>query len=214
MAAFEPEDVGDEDSADNFHWYGDDEGVDYKPNGSVSAYFPVCFRVSTKSVSPLASSVGSGKCGSSSVSMGTGDDNVLPPDLVSSLLRAVSPADWHCLVAADTGATDHMLPNRSAFISYKSVWHLLVRMGNNSYAPVLGRGTAIVPLNGQRLLIQDVLHVPALWVPLYSLQAHLCQPGCGFVGSFDTGMHVYFSGVVLSVDMYTDCHLSYDPPGK
>jgi hypothetical protein len=27
-------------------------------------------------------------------------------------------------------------------------------------------------------------------------------------------MHVYFPGVVLSVDMSTDCHLSYEPLGK
>ena len=107
-----------------------------------------------------------------------------------------------------------MLPDRSAFISYKSVRSLRVRMGNNSYAPVLGRGTAIISLNGQRLLIRNVLHVPALRVPLYSLRAHLRQRGCGFVGSFDTGMHVYFPGVVLSVDMSTDCHLSYEPLGK
>ena len=84
-------------------------------------------------------------------------------------------------------------------------------MGNNSYAPVLGRGTAIISLNGQRLLIRNVLHVPALRVPLYSLRAHLRQRGCGFVGSFNTGMHVYFPDVVLSVDMSMDCHLSYEP---
>jgi hypothetical protein len=87
-------------------------------------------------------------------------------------------------------------------------------MGNNSYAPVLGRGTAIISLNGQCLLICNVLHVLALRVPLYSLWAHLRQPGCGFVGSHDTGMHVYFPGVVLSVDMSTNCHLSYAPLGK
>jgi hypothetical protein len=27
-------------------------------------------------------------------------------------------------------------------------------------------------------------------------------------------MHVYFPGVVLSVDMSTNCHLSYKPLGK
>jgi hypothetical protein len=74
------EEVGDEDSADDFRWYGDDEGATYKPNGSVSIYFPSCSRVSTESVSP-------------SISISTGDDIVLPPDLVSSLLRAISPAD-------------------------------------------------------------------------------------------------------------------------
>ena len=152
--------------------------------------------------------------GAPSASVVSGDDIVLPSDLVSSLLRAISPGELLRLVVADTGATDHMLPDRSAFISYKSVHHLCVWMGNNSYAPVLGWGTAIVSLNGQRLLIRNVLHVPALRVPLYSLRAHLRQRGCGFIGSFETGMHVYFLGVVLSVDMSTDCHLSYEPLGK
>ena len=115
---------------------------------------------------------------------------------------------------ADTSATDHMVPDRSAFISYKAIWNLCVRMGNNSFAPVLGRGTAIISLNGQRILIRHVLHFPALWVPLYSLRAHLRQRGCGFVGSHDTGMHVYFPGLVLSVDTSTDCHLTYEPLGK
>ncbi len=150
----------------------------------------------------------------SSISTTSGDDIVLPPDLVSSLLGAVSPTDLNRLVVADTGATNHMLPDHLAFISYKSVWHLRVWMGNNSYAPVLGRGTVIVSLNGQRLLIQNVLHVPALRVQLYSLWAHLHQSGCRFIGSFATGMHVYFPGVVLSVDMSTNCHLSYEPLGK
>ncbi len=146
--------------------------------------------------------------------MTSGDDIVLPPNLVFSLLGDVSPTDFYRLVVADTGATNPMLPDRSTFISYKSVWHLCIRMGNNSYAPVLGRGTAIVSLNGQRLLIRNVLHVPALRVPLYSLWAHLRQSGCRFIKSFATGMHVYFLGVILNVDMSTNCHLSYEPLGK
>ncbi len=134
-----------------------------------------------------------------------------------ALLTAISPNDstaglW--LVMADPGAMDHMVPDHSAFISYKAVRNLCVRMGNNSYAPVLGRGTAIILLNGQRLLIRNVLHIPALRVPLYSLRAHIRHRGCGFVGSYDTGMHVYFPGVVLSVDTLTNCHLSYEPLGK
>ena len=109
---------------------------------------------------------------------------------------------------------DHMVSEGSAFIWYKVVRNLRVRMGNNSYAPVLGRGTATILLNGQGLLIWNVLHVPALCVPLYSLRAHLYQRGCGFVGSYNTGMHVYFPGVVLSMDTSINCHLSYRPIGK
>ena len=107
-----------------------------------------------------------------------------------------------------------MVPDCGAFISYKSVHGLRVRMGNNSFAPVLGRGTAIISLNGQHLLIRHVLHVPELCVPLYSLRAHLRQSGCGFVGSHETGLHVYFPGIVLTVDMSSDCHLAYKPLGK
>ena len=87
-------------------------------------------------------------------------------------------------------------------------------MGNNSFAPVLGHGTAIISLNGQRLLIPNVLHVAGLRVPLYSLRAHLRHSGCSFLGSYETGMHVYFPGVVLTVNTSSDCHLSYEPLGK
>jgi hypothetical protein len=144
------------------------------------------------------------------------DDIILPPGLVSAFDRAVSPeafVEGLRLVVADTGVTDHMVPDHSAFISYKAIRNLRVRMGKNSFAPVLGRGTAIISLNGQRILIRHVLHVPLLLVPLYSLRAHLRQRGCGFVGSHDTGMHVYFPGLVLSVDTSTDCHLTYEPLG-
>jgi hypothetical protein len=87
-------------------------------------------------------------------------------------------------------------------------------MVNNSFAPVLGHGTAIILMNGQRILIRNALHVPGLWVPLYSLCAHLRQVGCGFLGSYKTGMHIYFPGVVLTVDTSLDCHLSYKLLGK
>ncbi len=87
-------------------------------------------------------------------------------------------------------------------------------MGNNSFAPVLGCGMAIISLNGQHLVICNVLHVPELRVPLYSLRAHLCQSGCGFVGSYETGLHIYFPGVVLTVDTSSDCHLAYKLLGK
>ncbi len=70
---------------------------------------------------------------------------------------------------------------------------------------------AIISLNGQRLLIHNVLHVPALWVPLYSLCEHIRQPRCGFIGSYVTSCHVYFPVGVLSVNTSTGCHLSYTP---
>ena len=203
----------DEDSTDSFRWDGDENGVTFDeavtPKASVSSYplstcTPSCCRVSLKA-GPTCSVTQSA------------DDIVLPSILVQSLLKAIPTTcsgTSSRFVVADTGATDHMVPDHGAFISYTSIQGLRVRMGSNSFAPVLGRGMAIISLNGQRLLIRNVLHVPGLRVPLYSLRVHHCQSGCGFLGSYDTGMHVYFPGVVLTVDTSSDCHLSYESLGK
>jgi hypothetical protein len=88
------------------------------------------------------------------------------------------------------GATNHMLLKEATFISYKLVSNLQVRMGNNSFLPALGRGTAAISLNGQRVLIRNTLQVPGLVMPLYSLQAHLTQCGCAFYGAYAAGMLV------------------------
>jgi hypothetical protein len=87
-------------------------------------------------------------------------------------------------------------------------------MGNATFAPVLGRGTAILSLNGKSILVHNVLHVPDLHVPLYSLRAHLTQLGCGFIGDYDTGFYVYFPAFVLEVNSDTDSHLTYSPLGS
>jgi hypothetical protein len=170
---------GDKDSTDSFCWDGDKDGVTFedahKPKAPVSFYAPSslgpsCCNVSVESFlpSPTRSTTRSG------------DDIILPPILIKSLLKAIPTMNGGTpfrLVVADTGAMDPMVPDRGAFISYKSVHGFWVRMGNNLFAPVLGRGTAIIPLNGQRFLICHMLHVPELWVSLYSLCAHLCQSG-------------------------------------
>jgi hypothetical protein len=84
----------------------------------------------------------------------------------------IAPGSGGRLAIADSGATDHMFPNKFAFISCKTTSNLKVRMGNNTYLPVLAQGSAIISLNGQRVLIWNALHVPGLAVPLYSLRAH------------------------------------------
>ena len=106
-----------------------------------------------------------------------------------------------------------MFPDKLAFISYKLVSNLRVHMGNNSYLPVLGRGLAIISLNGQHILVRNGLHVPGLVVPLYSLCAHFTQLGCGFIGVSGVGILVYFPTFVLSVNTSKDCHLSFESLG-
>jgi hypothetical protein len=139
----------------------------------------------------------------------------LPKTLLSAI-RAVCKSSIRgpsCTVFADTGATNHMLPDALAFISYKRVMDLSVRMGNNSFVPVLGWGTAVFSLNGKQVLVRNTLHIPDLAVPLYSLRAHLHQRGCGFIGKFEDCFHVYFPSFVLSVNMSSDCHLTYESLG-
>ena len=121
------------------------------------------------------------------------------------------------LAIADTGATNHMCLERSAFISYHPVPQntLNVRMGNKTLAPVLGKGTAIISLNGKLVLVRNVLHVPTLRTPLYSLRKHPTQRGYSFLGNDSLGgLFVYFPSFVLAVDTTKDCHLSYKHIGQ
>jgi hypothetical protein len=85
---------------------------------------------------------------------------------------SILPGLNHCFTVADLGATDHMFPDKSAFISYKLVSNLQVKMKNNSFLPVLGHGLAVISFNGQRILVWNALHVPGLVIPLYNLWDH------------------------------------------
>ena len=87
-------------------------------------------------------------------------------------------------------------------------------MGNNSFAPILGSGSAVIAINGKCILIWECLHVPALRNPLYSLRAHQRQHGCGFIGMQGLGMYIFFPFFIVEVDTATNCHLSYAPIGR
>ena len=70
---------------------------------------------------------------------------------------------------ANTGATNHMLPNKVAFILYTPILGSRVCMGNNSFASIARKGSAIISLNSKKILICNCLHIPDLRNPLYSL---------------------------------------------
>jgi hypothetical protein len=127
---------------------------------------------------------------------------------------SILPKSGHCFTVADSGATNHMFSDKSAFISYKLVRNLQVRMGNNLFLLVLGLGLAIISLNGQWVLVRNTLHMPGLVVPLYSLRAHCVQPGCSFFGASGVGILVYFPIFVLTVDTSKDCHLVFESLGR
>ncbi len=187
------------DSDEDFCWAGDEEGLGYcgvcppaKSNASVAHYSssPLCNHVQVEMIlpQPSVSIPGSAASASQCIRLPKALHHLLGKLSQSLIIRTQSGS----LVVADTGATDHMTPDKSVFISYKAITNLQVCMGNNSFIPVLGRGTAIFSLSCQCVLVQNVLHVSGLAVPLYSLCAHLKQPGCGFFGTFEAEMLVYF----------------------
>ena len=99
------------------------------------------------------------------------------------------------VIYADSGCTNHAIPEIEASVDYKRIYSLYMRMGSNHKIPVLGRGTAVIRLNGKLIVVQNALHVPDLRGPLYSLRAHLLQPGCGFIGLAKANGHKGRMGV-------------------
>jgi hypothetical protein len=137
----------------------------------------------------------------------------LPQSLLTAIRSLCKTLIWVLsgasgLVVAHTVAADHILPDALVFISYKRVTDLSLKMGNNSFVPVLSWGTAVFSLNRKCVLVRNVLHIPGLAIPLYSLRVHLHQRGCGFLGTFEDSFHVYFPSFVLLVDISSDCHFT------
>ena len=173
------------DSDEDYCWAGDEEGLDYgdvtKSKSPSAGYMLSCNHSQIVSTLSLVSSF------TTCIS--------LPKTLLAAIcslckssIHALRQASG--LVNVNTGATDHMIPEKLAFISYKRVIDL-------------SRGTTVFSLNGKQVLVCPVLHVPDLAVSLNSLRlrAHLQQCGCNLLGTFDDGFHVYFPSFVLSIDM-------------
>eukprot|EP00956_Cyclotella_meneghiniana_P020999 scaffold37679_cov76-Cyclotella_meneghiniana.AAC.13 len=115
---------------------------------------------------------------------------------------------------ADSGATDTMLPDKAAFVSYHPTPGSFVLLGDGTQLHQRGTGTAKIMLNGKILLLRNVLHVPALSEPLYSLRRHRMMPECGYYSSYDTGSHLLFPTFVLEVDTTVDNVLTYKSIGR
>jgi hypothetical protein len=205
--------IEDFDSDEEYHWEGDEYRTEYAPpskvNTQVALYSPSCSQVTL---------VASNSSLSMFLSHSTATLSPLSLALIHRLDKmTLSPVDiplpHGCFVVTDTRATDHMVPNKLCFISYKSVSGLSLCMGNNSFDLVLGHGTAAFSLNGKQILVRHVLHVPRLAVPLYSLHTQVIQCGCGFLSTGESGFLCYFSSFVLTVDIAVNCHLSFEPLG-
>lgn len=106
----------------------------------------------------------------------------------------------------DSGTTDHLWHDYSAFTSYQPLHNNHVTLADNSTTPTMWISSLKVSLSGQDVGICDALDVPSLQMLLYSLYAHHCMPGCGFLGDNGT-FHVY-----LLMLMITSTPSSNAPP--
>ena len=135
--------------------------------------------------------------------------------LLSNSLAHNIPASYdnhHSHDAADAGATYHMCPDRSVFLSYHSYKDHNMCMRNKGLAPILDRGTAVISLNDKPVIVRTVLHIPSLRNTIFSLHKHQIQPGCGHIGNEDMGgLYMYISSLALTVNTSVDCHISYSP---
>eukprot|EP00804_Cyclotella_cryptica_P026709 CCRYP_007942-RA/>CCRYP_007942-RA protein AED:0.35 eAED:0.34 QI:0/0/0/0.66/0.5/0.33/3/0/1904 len=115
---------------------------------------------------------------------------------------------------ADSGATDNMFPDYSAFLNYHRQTNQFVTLGDNTKLPILGVGSAKVKLNGKVVLLRNCLHVPHLRNPLYSLRQHRRMPGCGTCSDFEHGAFILFPRFTLRIDDTIDNVISYEPLGN
>ena len=104
----------------------------------------------------------------------------------------------------DSGATSTMWPYIEDFITYKQLDHHCVTLANNSQVPCLGIGSIQVLLQTKMIVVLQVLHVPALRCPLYSIRRHRRQLGCEFIAT-NEGTYLTFPSFFLSVDDSHDC---------
>ena len=114
---------------------------------------------------------------------------------------------------ADSGATDVMLHEYEAFVSYRRCVNRWVTLGDDTKIQILGEGTAKFSLNGKVILVRNALHVPNLRAPLYSLLKHKNMPGCGTLSMFGVGSFILFPSFQLQIDDSVDSIISYKSIG-
>jgi hypothetical protein len=161
--------VGMHESGDEFDYKGKYEGAFYagsnKPSKNVSLYLSVphsCSHMSLEIIN-FASTTSQSFPIENHARMAVNPKDVttifLPKHVMVLLnkppahsIKTFSQAHRPCtsLLVADTGATNHMIPDKSMLISYRPCSGQQVRMGNNSFMPILGTGSAIISLNAKK----------------------------------------------------------------
>ena len=86
---------------------------------------------------------------------------------------------------ADPGATDVMLSDVGASISYQSCTNRSAILGDETPLPMFGEGAANFSLSGKILVIQNCIHDPGLRSPVYLLRIHTEIPVHGASRFYD-----------------------------
>jgi hypothetical protein len=122
--------------------------------------------------------------------------------------------DDHEECCADSGATEHMIPDYKAFVSYKSCRGEFVTLGDTTKLPIMGKGTARFYLNDKVVEVRNALHVPGLRAPLYSLRRHCHMFDCGYYSQFGVGSFILFPTFTIKVDDSEDNIVSFKAIGR
>ncbi len=91
----------------------------------------------------------------------------------------------------DLGATNHMTPNRAAFVSYNRIKHVPIHLANGSTTPAIAVGDIEFCLARQGpaspTKVKSVYHVPRLSMSLL-LTKQLGHKGISFTSYLDGGV--------------------------
>ena len=88
---------------------------------------------------------------------------------------------------ADSVASEDMFPDYSSFKIYHRFSNRCATLGYTTRLPIEGICTVVYTLNGRTILTCNILHIPALRGPLYSLRNYRQRPGCGVYSSYKDG---------------------------
>ena len=96
-------------------------------------------------------------------------------------------------------ASEDMFPDYSTFKTYHRLSNRYATLGDTTRLHIEGICTAVYTLNGCTILTCNVLQIPALQGPLYSLCKHRQRPGCGVYSSYKDASYLLFPDFILQV---------------
>jgi len=109
----------------------------------------------------------------------------------------------------DSAAYPHMMNNRNMFTNilpwHGDITHVTLADGQ-AHAPIEGVGTISVTIENHIVTLHDVLYVPSLSDPLFSVQKHVSQPG-NYVHIENAKATIAFPTFITTIPINTEIYL-------